>query len=71
MLGEIEGKRRRQQRMRCRWPHRFNGHEFEQALRDREGQGYQACCSPWSCKGSDTTEQLSNSITEYLYTDGK
>ena len=54
-----------------RWPHQFNGHEFEQALRDREGQGYQACCSPWTCKGSDMTEQLNNCITEYLYTDGK
>ena len=21
------------------WPHRLNGHEFEQALGDREGQG--------------------------------
>ena len=53
------------------WHHRLNGHEFEQALRDREGQGYQACCSPWTCKGSDMTEQLNNCITEYLYTDGK
>ena len=23
-----------------------NGHEFEQALRDNEGQGGLACCSP-------------------------
>ena len=27
--------------------HRPNGHEFEQALRDGEGQGSLACCSPW------------------------
>ena len=26
------------------WHHRLNGHEFEQALGDDEGQ----CCSPWS-----------------------
>ena len=26
---------------------------------DREGQGSLACCSPWSHKESDTTEQLS------------
>ena len=27
--------------------HRPNGHEFEQALRDGEGQGRLVCCSPW------------------------
>ena len=30
--------------------HRLNGHEFEQAPRDGEGQGSLACCSPWGCK---------------------
>ena len=25
-----------------------------------EGQGSLACCSPWGCKESNTTEQLSN-----------
>ena len=29
-----------------RWHHRLNGHEFEQALGDSEGQGSWACCSP-------------------------
>ena len=29
--------------------HWLNGHEFEQAPRDSEGQGSLACCSPWSC----------------------
>ena len=38
------------------WHHRLNGHEFEQALRDGEGQGSLVCCSPWG-----TAEQLSNS----------
>ena len=28
------------------WPHRLNGHEFEQTLKDSEGQGSLACCSP-------------------------
>ena len=28
------------------WLHRLNGHEFEQALGDGEGQGNLACCSP-------------------------
>ena len=40
--------------------HRLNGHEFEQALGDGEGQGGLACCSPWGHKESDTTEQLNN-----------
>ena len=40
------------------WAHRLNGHEFEQALGDGEGQGRLACCSPWGRKESDTTEQL-------------
>ena len=29
------------------WPHWLNGHEFEQSLRDGEGQGALVCCSPW------------------------
>ena len=32
------------------WHHRLDGHEFEQALRDSEGQGSLACCSPGSRK---------------------
>jgi len=42
------------------WHHLLNGHEFEQALGDGEGQGSLACCSPWGCKELDMTEQLSN-----------
>ena len=38
------------------WHHRLNGHEFEQALGDSEGQGSLACCSPWGRKESDMTE---------------
>ena len=37
------------------WHHWLNGHEFEQAPGDSEGQGSLACCSPWGCKKSDTT----------------
>ena len=40
------------------WHHRHNGRGFEQTLGDSEGQGSLACCSPWGCKVSDTTEQL-------------
>ena len=32
------------------WRHWLNGHEFEQAPGDGEGQGSLACCHPWSCK---------------------
>ena len=40
------------------WHHRLDGCEFEQALADGEGQGAQACCSPWGRKEPDTAEQL-------------
>ena len=40
------------------WDHRLNGREFEQALGVGDGQGSLACCSPWGCKESDTTERL-------------
>ena len=42
------------------WYHQLNGHEFEQALGDGEGQRSLVCCSPWGRKESDTTEQLFN-----------
>ena len=37
--------------------HRLNGHEFDQALGDGEGQGSLVCCSLWDCKDLETTEQ--------------
>ena len=40
------------------WHHRFNGHEFEQALGVDDGQGSLACCSLWSCKELDVNERL-------------
>ena len=40
------------------WHHRLDGHEFEQALGDGEGQGSLACCSPWGLKELYMTEQL-------------
>ena len=42
------------------WHHRLNGHEFEQAPGDSEGQGSLVCCSPWGGKESDMAEQLNN-----------
>ena len=42
------------------WHHRLNGHEFEQAPGDSEGQGSLACCSPWTRKELNMTQQLNN-----------
>ena len=42
------------------WHHQLNGHEFEQAPGDGEGQESLMCCSPWGCKELDTTEWLNN-----------
>ena len=54
MLGKIEGRRRRGQRDEMvGWHHGLDGHEFEQALGEGEGQGSLA----------DTTEQLKKDNT--------
>ena len=42
------------------WHQRLNGHEFEQALEDGDGQGSLACCSPWGRKELDMTERLNS-----------
>ena len=41
------------------WHHQRNGHEFEQAPGESDGQGGVACCSPWGLRESDTTKQMS------------
>ena len=38
------------------WHHRLNGHEFEQAPGDGDGQGVLMCYSPWGHKESGPTE---------------
>ena len=43
--------------------HQLSGHEFVQTRGDSKGQGSLVCCSLWSCKESDTTEQLNNNNT--------
>ena len=40
------------------WHHRLNGHEFEQAPGDGDGQGVLMCCDTLSRKESDMAEQL-------------
>ena len=39
------------------WPHRLNGHEFEQTSWDRGRQKSLACCSSWGHKESDRTQR--------------
>ena len=50
-----------------RWNHQLNGHESEQAPGDGEGQGSQACCSPWDHKESDTAEQLNINSSKAMW----
>ena len=38
------------------WHHQLDGHEFEQALGVRNGQGSLVCCCPRGRKESDMTE---------------
>ena len=45
------------------WHHPLDGHEFEQALGDNEGQGSLVSCSPRGRKEPDTTERLNNNNT--------
>ena len=53
------------------WHHRFNGHEFEQALGVGDGQGNLRCCSPRGHKELDMTERLHfTSILQKLKTQG-
>ena len=52
------------------WHYRLNEHEFEQALGDDERGGNLVCCSPWSHKESDTTEQLNNNNTFFMESPG-
>ena len=55
------GKDRRQEEKRATedemvgWHHRLNGHEFEQTLGDREGQGSLVCCSSLGYRESNST----------------
>ena len=57
MLGKIEGRRRRG-RQRMRWLDGITD-SMDMSLSKLgvgDGQGGLACCSPWGCKESDTTE---------------
>ena len=45
------------------WHHRLNGHMSLSKLWEIVKDRSLVCHSPWGCKGSDTTEQLSNNKT--------
>ena len=63
MLGKTEGRRRKQQRMR--WLDGIiDSMNMNLSKLPENGveQGSLACCSPWGCKESDTTEQLNNNL---------
>ena len=47
------------------WYHWLNGHEFQQALEDSEGQRSLTCCSSWGRKELDTTEWLNKIHTTW------
>ena len=42
------------------WHHRLTAYEFEEALREAEGQGSLEYYNPWGCKDSDMSEQQNN-----------
>ena len=52
MLGRLragEGQEKEDEDEMVGGHHPINGHEYEQTLRDSEGQGSLACCSSWGC----------------------
>ena len=63
MLGKTDGGGEGDDRMRRLDAISDSMDEFEQALGVGDGQGDQACCSPWGHKEFDTTEQLNCKTT--------
>ena len=70
MLGKMEDEEKETTEYEMAgWHHWLNGHEFEQALGDGEGQKGGACCSQWGGNKSDMTEQMNNKInTQHTHT---
>ena len=55
------------------WHHQLDGCESEQAVGTGNGHRSLACCTPWECKASDTTEWLnwSDAWKWHLLLEGK
>ena len=49
------------------WHDQSNGREFEQTQNDGELQESLLCCSPWSRKELDMTEQLNKNETNIAF----
>ena len=61
-----DGRQEERGWQRTKWHYWLEGHEFEQALGDGEGQGSLACCSPWGHKDLNMTERMNNMYTALL-----
>ena len=48
------------------WHHQLNRHEFEQTLRDGQGQGSLVCRSPWGHKELGVTSWLTNNKWPFI-----
>ena len=57
------------------WHHWHNEHGFGWTPGVGDGQGGLACCSPWGCKESDTTEWLNcteeEAVTDFIFLGSK
>ena len=50
------------------WHHQLNGHKFDQAPGEGEGQGSLVCCSPLGLKESDTTDWTNGTeVNQYRF----
>ena len=47
------------------WYHRLDGHEFEKAPGDGEGQGSPGCYAPWTRRESDTTSEQQSALHQH------
>ena len=67
MLGKIEGRQKGDEMVG--WHRQLNGHEFEQAPVEAEGQGSLVCCSPWGHKELDILSDWKQTLSKMnLYT---
>ena len=48
------------------WHHRLNGHEFDQALGDGEGQGSLVCCSRGAAKSQTQLSDWTTTKRKFL-----
>ena len=68
MLGKIEGWKRKEttEDEMVEWHHWLDGHEFEYAPGDGEGQGSLASCGPWVSKSQTQPSDLTSPLTTHF-----